>query len=516
MTKKYLFILAIILILVFIIFIHARLLGKVADGDAFYHLRHAWIYQTAGIFQTAFPWTQYSVVNQYSADIWYGFHLLLIPFTYLKDLALGLIIGPYFITFVSLLLAFFALWKLKVKWPIFWLFIFAFASADTLYRLTMLRPHPLSLGLSLLLFAFLTSRPPTSENKGLLPIFLVSAVFSWIHLSLSWLPVLILLIVLLLEVLQKQGIDWKKMAVVFGGLLLGWLIRPNPLGALKIAYIQVAQLLIEKQGDLPLRFGNELKPFVLENFVDQLIPITVLLVTGVAILIWKRNLLSVEKRGAVFGSLILTAIFCLLTFGVARRSNEIFMGFGIIFLALIFTYLWPSVAKKSWQYSLIILIAIAAFAVMPIKNIYRFDTYVTNAFEINRFKELSEWLTNNSQSQKIVFNIHWDRFAELFFWNQKNYYINGMDPIFQYAFRPDLYWKTHFFAIDAATRFTCGMIRCTAEEVENTPLVLKRDFQASYLMVEKRRSPKFYQYLETAPEFQKVFDNDTEALFKVL
>jgi len=73
-----------------------------------------------------------------------------------------------------------------------------------------------------------------------------------------------------------------KILPVFSGLILGWLLRPNPFGAVKIAYVQIAQLFLEK--DLPLRFGRELKPFVWENFVDQLIPISILL--AIAILFW--------------------------------------------------------------------------------------------------------------------------------------------------------------------------------------------------------------------------------------
>ena len=52
--------------------------------DNYYHIRHAWIYQTQGIFNSDFPWLENSVIGQLGGDIWYGFHLLLIPFTFLK------------------------------------------------------------------------------------------------------------------------------------------------------------------------------------------------------------------------------------------------------------------------------------------------------------------------------------------------------------------------------------------------------------------------------------------------
>lgn len=522
MIKKYQeIIVAVLLIGIFSLFVHALLAEKIPDPDGFYHLRHAWIYRTAGLFNSSFPWAQYSVINKYSADLWYGFHILIIPFTYFQDLLQGLRITPWFITVASLLMVFAALKRLKVRWPLFWVFFFAIASADVLFRLTMLRPHPLSLGLALLLFAYLSPYGGSSEGRQktdgpLVAVFLISAVSSWIHLSLSWLPLLVVFAVTLLEALNKQGLDWKKPPAVFAGLLAGLLLRPNPLGAAKLAYIQVVQLLLEKQKDLPLRFGRELSPFVWDNFVDQLIPITVLLLIALGIFLWWRKLPKTEVRISTWGTLILSVIFAALAFGVARRSNEVFIGFGVIFLALVFTNYFPALQKKSWQHNLIVMIFISALIYMPIKNIYRFETYLGNSFGTSEFKDLSEWLSKNSKPGEIVFNIHWDRFAQLFFYNYNNYYINGMDPIFQYAFNPSLYWKTHFFAIDAATAFTCGQIRCTAKEVETTPKVLKNDFRASYIVVEKRRSPKFYQYLDITPEFRKVFENDEEALYKIL
>ena len=91
-----------------------------------------------------------------------------------------------------------------------------------------------------------------------------------------------------------------------------------------------------------------------------------------------------------------------------------------------------------------------------------------------------------------------------------------MDPIFEYSFKPELYWKTHFLAIDAGTAFTCGMIRCTAEQTEDTYKVLKNDFRASYIVVEKLRNPKLLQYLQSFVGYQKVFDNNAQTVFRIM
>ncbi|MDP1718915.1 MAG: hypothetical protein Q8L24_00610 [bacterium] len=505
-----------VLIVGFALFIHSRLTGM-ADADSFYHIRHAEIYRTSGIFQTAFPWVQYSAIKQYSADLWYGFHILLIPLTFFADLSVGINIGALLITIIASILFFLALLKLKVRWPILWLGVFLLSSADALYRLTMLRPHPLSLGLSMLLFAYLVSR---ENNKTKWITATIAFALSWNHISLSWMAILIVGVVGAIEIAQRRKLSFQKYIAVGAGLLAGIFLRPNPFGVIQLAYIQVVKLLFEKQGDLPLRFGRELTPFVWENFVDQLIPITLLLIAAAVLLFWlikskKWQTLSPEIKTSLITSPILCSIFLFLTFAVARRSNELFISFGVLFIALSFTQLKNLITYLDWYHYTTVAVLCAVIIYMPFKTIYRFDTYMAGTFNTKTFQGVADWLNTNSKPGEIVFNIHWDRFAQLFYWDTKNYFINGMDPIFEYAYDPSLYWKTHFLAIDAGSAYTCGKVRCTAEEVVPTYGVLKNDFHASYIVVEKRRSPKLLDYLRTSPDFQKVFEDIEITLFKI-
>ncbi|MDO8466748.1 MAG: hypothetical protein Q7S83_01255 [bacterium] len=509
--------LPLVLIVSFAFFIHGRLVNF-SDADSFYHIRHSWVYRTTGLFNTSFPWVQYSVINQYAADIWYGFHMLILPFTYFQNLTDGINWGALFVTTIAASLFFLSLLKLKIRWPLLWLGVFLFASADLLYRITMLRPHPLSLGLSMLLFAYLSTKE-TSRSRWV--IFFLAAGLSWLHLSLSWMGLLIVGVVSMIEFIQQRKISiWKYLTVILG-LLTGLILRPNPIGATKLAYIQVVKLLFEKQGDAPLRFGRELTPFVWENFADQLVPIAILILIAVGFVIWliatkKWRAVPIDFRSPIISSLALEIIFFLLTFGVARRSNEIFIGFAVLFVGLTFSQVKIWISKYEWQHYALGIAIFIALIYMPFKTMYRFDTYMAGTFPVDRFKEVTDWLKANTQPEEIVFNIHWDRFAQLFYHDQHNYFINGMDPIFEYAYDPSLYWKTHFLAIDAATSHTCGKVRCTAEEVEPIAQVLKKDFKASYILVEKQRSPKLSAYLNSAPEFNKVLDTDQDALYKIL
>ena len=123
---------------------------KFPDPDIFYHFRHAALYAGGGLFSSEFPWTPYSVIGRYSADIWYGFHVLLIPFVWIDDPLVGMRLAGVVVTASCLLSVYLVCLRIEIKPALLWPFVLLFSSAFLLHRLTMLRPHVLSLGLSVL------------------------------------------------------------------------------------------------------------------------------------------------------------------------------------------------------------------------------------------------------------------------------------------------------------------------------------------------------------------------------
>ena len=88
---------------------------KFADPDGFYHFRHAALYGEGNLFSPAFPWIPFSVIGKYSADIWYGFHVLLIPFTWIGDPVLAMRLAGVGLTWAFLLTIYCACVKLDLK-----------------------------------------------------------------------------------------------------------------------------------------------------------------------------------------------------------------------------------------------------------------------------------------------------------------------------------------------------------------------------------------------------------------
>jgi len=90
-----------------------------------------------------------------------------------------------------------------------------------------------------------------------------------------------------------------------------------------------------------------------------------------------------------------------------------------------------------------------------------------------------------------------------------------MDPIFQFAYDPALYWKSHYLQTGRATRTVCGNAACTPEALEDTFTALRKDFQATWLFIEKERSPALYDYVKTDPRFVPAFENADHAVFRL-
>ena len=481
---------------------------NVPDPDSFYHIRHAWLYRTDGLLQTDFPWTQFSVIRTLSADLWYGFHILLIPFTF-GNLVLGIKIAGIFLTAIFLYSLYWILKRSGVLMAIFWPLLAIFSAPNILFRSLMMRPHLVSLSLSALLFYFLAS----GSSLG---IFLMSFGISWFHLSLAWISPLLAGTVAVVQWWNEKRITWRGMIFVALGTVAGWLLRPNPIGALKLAYIQVAKLILDKQSGLPLLFGTELYPLDSVTLFSNFLLFLLLWLSASWIFIawFKRRYLELKDfkiKTLILASAVLAPLFFLLTMIVARRAHDFWILFGIIFIALVFSNF---LRAKSLNNTKMVLGVVFIFLIFY-SGIKTAGSLNTRAVKPELYREVSGWLKENSSTGDIVFNVRWSDFAMLFFNNQKNYYIGGMDPIFQYAYNPSLYWKFHYLSADDVTKKTCGADACTKEILEDTYEVLTRDFNARYVVLEKSRNSAVNYYLSSDPHYEKKFETERDVVYLI-
>ena len=486
---------------------------NIADPDGFYHLKHAQIYKDNGIFFKNFPWVQYSSINVLKSDLWYGFHILLIPFAG-SDSASGIKTAGIFLTIISLLFLWMMFKRSGYGFAFLWTLLIFLSAPNIMTRFIMLRPHLLTMALSALILSLLI------RGKAVW-ILVLSAILAWIHISMAWIAVLILGVAFFLKIGIEKKWVWKNASAVIGGIALGIFARPNPIGSVKLAYIQIIKLLQAKQEDAVLLFGSEMFPLKWYTLVENFLVFAIL--WSVSILIFfafhKKYFRqdSAEKKVFIVSNLILSVLFFAMTMLTARRAHDFWVVFGAMFIAGTFHSIISKKYSNDFIKNAFASILAIAFVFLVFYTPYKsLSTLRDRGTPPDTFKKASLWLKENSDAKDIVFNLHWSDFPMLFFWNSKNYYIGGMDPIFQYSYSSPLYWKFHYLSADEVTKKTCGAPACTAEMLEDTYFVLKNEFEAKYIVLEKYRNPAVYQYLDSDTEhYEKKLDLDSESVFLI-
>jgi len=182
---------------------------RIFDYDSLYHIRHAWLYRTEGLSFSDFPWLQFSSIGELKSDIWYGFHLFLLPFTFFPDFIFSIRLSSVVLAVFFLLSFYLILKRLPVKYPLFFTILLYFSSGDFLFRINMCRPHIFSLIFSIFLLFFL------SRGSFWLPV-LFSFLLAFFHVSLFWLSFFILFPVSAFKWWSGK-INWQDWLSIFLG-----------------------------------------------------------------------------------------------------------------------------------------------------------------------------------------------------------------------------------------------------------------------------------------------------------
>lgn len=512
--------------------------SNIPDPDSLYHIRHAWIYRVSGIFDSSFPWTQFSAIRTMGADLWYGFHIILIPLTYVNDLTAAIKLASVFITFLVAASLYAALKNIDVKFPALWATFFLISSPSIITRMTMMRSHPISLGLIALIFSFFI-------KGSAIRVFAFSFILSWIHASIFWFPVLIASFLVIFQRIYGQTINIRKVAVFLGGILLGLMARPHPLANLKLIYTQVVDLYLSKNHELAQIIGAELRPPTWKLAYNEKW-LFVALAIALIYLGWRVYKKShtflkekmqddIDKKIIISSSLVLIALSALM-YMTARRAIDQLGLFITIFTGITFSLPFSLKRKiqatKEYFIIIFLLFLLSGLSAYNLTHV-NFNSYHSPA----KFKESALWLKENTDKESIVFHLNWAHFPFLFFWNQDNYYINGMDPVFLLKYDEKLYrkllntainesgdkklyWKLDNMAVSDMGGVTCGYKpkQCRPETIERVSDVLKNDFHASYVFVTQTHQA-FLDYLEKdTKNFEQVYENKKEEviIFKVL
>lgn len=457
--------------------------------DSFYHVGMAKYISSHGIPQT-FPYLNFTIINDKFVDHQLLFHLLLVPFIKL----FGENIGPKLMNILfisltfSLIFLIFRHYKLKLAALYSALILFTMP-CDFYFRMAFIRVQGVALFLMTLSYYFIL-------KNNCIALLITSFFFVWLYGGSVFLPALIV-IYIISEALSGEKIDWKIILYGISGFALGIIINPYFPKNIFFLYSQIFQTGI---GAKPYS-GGEWRPYDTWYWTTiSIIPIVIFF--GSILFSLARNI-KIDARKL---TLLLFSFFMLLLQWKSKRFVEYWPFFASVTgILLIGQYFEKSMEGMKRNANIILFSTMASILVFIITikaSVEITQGYKDTKTPINASatKQVNDYLIANSESGQIIFTDDWDVFPFYFFFNQKNYYIVGLDPEFMNLYSHTLY--------EEYSKISSG------NDTENLERI-KEDFNSSWVLVGKDH-PNFKRNLNNKPSlFTEVFENSDYTLYKV-
>jgi hypothetical protein len=498
---------------------HITLMPRVADLDSFYHIGHALAYLEGAVFDTSLPWATQSIIGDMGGDLWWGFHVLLMPFAAIGGVRFGIQLAAVVLTAGLGLTVMWVLRRHGTSYPGVWAALFLVATPNLFYRHLMVRPHVLSLAASLALVSCLV-------RGRWWQVALLSAFISWAHLNLFWIaPGLVIgYAIVRIPVTVGLGRDapdtgvpiHQALPAAVVGSLLGWLLRPDPFATLALLNTQLFQLFAQKAAGSPLTFAAELTPVSIEELLRTswffaIVWVAAMLLAVAAMTKGRFGRLGQARTTLVFLALAVSAVFLILALASARRAMEQWVAFGSLGIAI----LWSAypLPDRRWVRGVIGLVLAAHLSWTAYRHMLNVDLV---AYPADTMRDVASFLEDESSRGDIVFHARWDNFGPLFARDRENRYLGGMDPIFQFAHDPEAFWEFFYLSIDATSEWTCDAYPCQDAVAVDTHDSLTNRFGARWVVVEPRRNPRFTLYLLNDERYRLALETPREAVFEVM
>lgn len=412
--------------------------------DGYYHIKVAALMRERGP-RLDFPWLQFTILGPgHYTDHHFLFHLLQAPFTVL-DLRLAAKTAAA----VFAIAAFWSFYRLlvsqRVRWPLLWTVLVLSVGSVFLWRQSMARPQGL-----FLVLCFLTLWLMFERRERWLPLGGFAAVwlFDGFVLFLA-LPGALLVA----HWLTERRLVWKPLVLVCLGMALGLLLHPYFPRNVEFSILHLApKLRLAGQEDIPV--GREWYPYDLQGYVRRAGVSTLLVAAGLVpplLRLWR----GIRPEPRLLTLLFVAAAFMVLTMR-SGRLIEYFPAFAVLFCAVSWGRgplplpggLEGRLASlpRARLLQAVGLLAVSLVLVLglpqPIDRgrALGLRQTVDRARDLARggvqparaeaYRDASLWLAQNTPPGARVYNVDWDDFPQLFFWNHHNTYIVGLDPTY--------------------------------------------------------------------------------------
>jgi hypothetical protein len=460
-------------------FVVARGFG---DPDGYYHIAMAELFSKTASGPN-FPWLPHTLLGQHFSDQHYLYHGLLNLFLRVPHGAQWSVVAVFFGMLAGLA---HLLRDMGTPLVPLWLALFTLGSSEALFRMNLVRP-------SLLGVLLVTAVVAALYRRRLGWMFCLSVVFPLVYGGFIVLPLVVGVWELVRMALRASRFPSATVLCLLG-LSLGVALHPHPWEYVRHLYTQVVFASLSSP-DL-LNAGIEWRPYGVLPFVRTNMLTLAVWVIGAAVFVAEA---AGRGRGqsTPFVStwlLVMSAVLFACTL-ISRRFVEYWALFALLMSARV---LAPhlgrmplsdarSMARSHWQVTVSGAVAACATVFLAGWNLDTVFAHYSAAPRYGLFQGASQWLGSHAGESPIVFNTQWEQFPSLFLWNRDSAYIAGLDPRFLSARDPLRYWLWRQVADD----------RVTAMPPRELHRIVRDEFGASYVVIERVRSPRLLELLDT-------------------
>jgi hypothetical protein len=427
------------------------------DFDGYYHIKWArllWDNMRAGHFPPAFPWLPLTTLGPREyVDHHLLFHIILIPFTWFRDLQMGAKVAAILFASLAVFSCYWLVVRYEIRYRLIWLLALLACSAPFLYRMNMTKAPPFAIIFLTIGSYFLFER----KYWQLLPLAFVFA------LTYDMFVLLILAAVIWTIVIgwTEERFEWRPLAWIGLGSVLGLIINPYFPHNLYLFY-EHARVKITAT-DFATKVGQEWYPYDTREFMVNCYVALVAMLIGY--LAFDPSDRKRAQRPMYF--LILSTLLLLMT-ARWKRFAEYFPPFAILFVAFtlenfwrgraVFTHLPDDVMEdlqpfldrqetaataketkneETWKIIKIAFVAVA-LGIALFANVYRTAKDIRETDPRDYYAKGAAWMRANVPPGEMVFNTDWDDFPRLFYYDPTHVYTSGLDPTYLLDKNPDL------------------------------------------------------------------------------
>lgn len=409
--------------------------GAAFLDEHFFHFKYAYLLRTYGFeINKHFDWIYLTVQarDEILRDTTL-FQLALIPFTFFKDLKIGLFFSDVFWASFTLSFVYYLLRKFKIKYA-FLLILLVVVSYFSMKKLLAGRAFVFSIGLVfLLLYLAIKEKYYKFFFTSLFCILWRPAIF--------FMPLIIAIIAEIARLLSFRKLNPMGFLGWLVSIIIAFLYFPNTLLSLFTFFKEIAY-------GPALGEGVEMTKYTLFQIaeISEIFMFIVLLSFAFVFHIYLCNKkIPFKKRPDEILTIYAAFLFSLMSLSGAVLINGRFFEYywiSAIFLAGSCISYWKqknpetNIGLNKFLFGgyVFFLFVMGTSSFINIKRVIYLN-------DIDPIKQAAEWVASDSSNKDKVYLYNWSTFPVAFFFNDKNIYSVGSEPMALKTYNEDLYWK---------------------------------------------------------------------------